>query len=38
MPERRQRPSRDRVERIMILLLRTAEEVTRIIDELRRIR
>jgi hypothetical protein len=38
MPERRRRPSRDRAEQIMILLLRIAEEVIRIIDELRRIR
>ena len=38
MPERRRRPSKDYAERIMILLLRIAEEVIRIIDELRRIR
>ncbi len=38
MPEYLRRPSKDHVERIMILLLRIAEEVIRIIDELRRIR
>lgn len=38
MPGHRRRPSRDDWERFVMLLLRVAEEVIRLIDELRRAR
>jgi hypothetical protein len=38
MPKCRRRPSRDDVERIVMLLLRVAEEVIRLIEELRKAR
>ena len=36
MPKHSRRPSRDDVERIVMLLLRVAEKVVQLIDELRR--
>jgi hypothetical protein len=38
MPGRRRRPSRDDVEQIVMLLLRVAEGVIRLIDDFRRAR